>query len=1154
MKLLKRIILIKLLSLLGLSQLALGDDRFDWMNTDITALGSVFPCIEVPHMMGIHQTHTTLNVENNDVWVPTGVYVTQGKMLAISWNASNILPRPKKYRVLYRIDPRFNSPQLFIQQYDYTQAKYLTDFNSYRTGVLPFYQQTSGLLNSQRITDFNDYFNFVGRSKIQIHRDDVVNIFLDTNGDFFGSDGDLQTGLTGYFDPMTIFTDSSGLMNKILYTSAARWCQDIVTTANMATYTARCTPYPGQYSNNADHIPRLVGRPSETEFTSKILSIPSCPDNVNGPNNIPTCYYDKGRGFSVNAAGVVVKDNAQQFVHSPFTGKYFLYHYATSDGELDFTTSWPLSGMYNSLSYKMSGWQPYASSGNEVINYANLLGYVNSPANASDPVNFFHFGSYAMEIEIGNGTAVLSESDLSSIHVSYFISDTVTPNSSSPGTNASTDFKGNADASGYLWLKVSGAQNESGTINVTTANYTGSTWFSDVVYNDLLVPLRNQYNQLSQIIYEKLISNTTLQNISRSLLVLYIVIYGLAFLAGVVQITITDIVTRVVKISIIVALFSPTSWQFFNDNLFNVFVSGTDYLLNTIVGITSNVGNVFGFIDPIFDRYTNGDLWALLAIQLLQLHNGLAFFSILTVVAILTYFRGLLEVIITYCLAFLGIAVMISLAPFFILLMLFNQTRSMFDNWLSTLFSYMIQPTVLLVFFLLIDQLMAEYITEVVTKACWGILIPLKIAIDLSHIGIPISFTFQLPFLPGIPFYVPTIAQVSTINDLFDLDGTYIKIASSTFIFFIYSKLSSGLIEYVTLVVQYLTNVLAARREGQLQGSPNTVQDIINDIRNVSSPVTSTIEGIGNFAKEKFIDQKITHRSGPGSSQTDYSKIKRTTGTGGGSDSDENSILEELGGGRGRSGAVADETGNSLLGRDRSGAVSDETGNVAGRDRSDAEASKPKEEQVSRERSASVFENLQKDLSKASSEKTPPPQNDQSKAGAQAGPSQAAGAQAEKQESPSEPQSEKSNLGKNNNDSNQLSARKDLSSGNMDKDLDKEKDLEPEEAEIVEEVHEESVPEAELVQDKEEAQTPPKSQEKAPEAEASKAAENNGTREFDTRKAGIGDRHKNMTDAEKAAAAEKILPKKAPKEASRAGDDRARNKVDSESENEDDEK
>ena len=874
MQLIQKVILISISVLQCCIANAYGDDKdkFDWMNSNVKSFNP--GCIEAPIFSGMNQSQTTLNAEN-DMWVPTGVRVQEGKMFSMAWNLRGVAPRPQKYRVLYRIDPRFSKPQVFIQKYDYVQKKYITDFNTYKTQTLPYYQKKADIFSNQRLDDVNDYFNFSGRPKIQVKKGDVINITLDTNGSFFGSEGDMQAGLDGFVNKeLTIFTDSSGLRNKIIYASASSWCSDIMggnSTTPTADYMSRCA-IPNKYLNIGDQIPQLIGKPSDSNFTSKIISIPSCPDNADDQNNNQVCFYDAGRGVKVDVAGFTIKDHKQKFVKSPFTGKYFLYHYSDATGDLGFTTQWPIVGMYDDFLQTMAEWKSFIGNDDFVSN-TNFSTYLNSKVNA--PVNFFHFGAYTMEIEIGQANPVISGNDLNSIKVDYFISESDTPSVYSVVNSASQDFRGNAYASGFLWLRASGASSMSGNMIVNIANYTGSTWFSTVVYGSLVLPLREKYNELSRTIYEKLIRNAALKNIAKGLLVLYIVIYGLAFLAGAVQITATDIVIRVLKIGVIVALFSKTSWSFFNDNLFHVFIGGSDYLLNTVIGVTSNVGNIFGFIDPIFDRYANGNVWALLAIQLLQIQNGLAFFACLTIYSILTYFRAVLEVIINYCLAFLGIAVMISLAPFFILLMLFEQTKSMFDNWLSTLFSYMIQPTILLIFFLLIDQLMAEYITGVVVRACWGSLIDLKIAIDLSNLGIPISFSFSLPFLPSIPFYIPEVKEVTSIGDFFNKTGTFVRVATSCFIFFIYCKLAAGLIEYVTLVTQYLTNVLAARRDGKLQESQNPVKDIMNDMKKLASPVTSTARGIGNFAKEKLIDQKITHRTKAGVNDVDYSKIRK---------------------------------------------------------------------------------------------------------------------------------------------------------------------------------------------------------------------------------------------------------------------------------------
>src|SRR5207248_3075439 len=115
------------------------------------------------------------------------------------------------------------------------------------------------------------------------------------------------------------------------------------------------------------------------------------------------------------------------------------------------------------------------------------------------------FGVYAMVVEIGNGLATIDPSDATNINVKYTISNTGDPDPSSTPETASQNFQDNAYASGYLWLKVTGAESDSGIINVKIANYNGSNWFSTVVYNDIVQPLRNKYNQLSQLIYFKLV-------------------------------------------------------------------------------------------------------------------------------------------------------------------------------------------------------------------------------------------------------------------------------------------------------------------------------------------------------------------------------------------------------------------------------------------------------------------------------------------------------------------------------------------------------------------------------------------------------------------------------------------------------------------------
>jgi type IV secretion system protein VirB6 len=465
-----------------------------------------------------------------------------------------------------------------------------------------------------------------------------------------------------------------------------------------------------------------------------------------------------------------------------------------------------------------------------------------------------------MQLEIGSSEGIASTRAQQSLRVSYAItpSSTVSPIS---GVNVPQNANFNADQDGYLWLQVNSSDQSGalyGNITVNYGGYVGSTVFSDAVYNYIITPIQNEFAQVTQKFYKMLIADVFLQNIAHAMLVIYVIMYGLFFLIGMTKITVEDLVGRVIKISIVVELFSPTSWNFFNQYLFHAFLEGSNYLMTSAAGTSSSTTNIFGFIDPIFDRYTNPTVWGLLLIQLLQIQNCLFVFAIMTIYGIVIYCRAVLEVIVTYCLAFIGMSVMICLAPFFILLILFERTRSMFDNWLSTLFSYMIQPTMLLIFFLLIDQVISTQLYQTITKACWGCWIDLVIGLDLNNMKIPISFSFQLPFLPCIPFFVTQIEGISDSNQLFGKNGTFLAIATSSLIFYCMAEMSEKLMVYVRGIVTQLSGtsprIAAKTTGGNSDGGRDAAESVMGDITGITDMVTEPVKRKVNdliFGKDK---------------------------------------------------------------------------------------------------------------------------------------------------------------------------------------------------------------------------------------------------------------------------------------------------------------
>ena len=844
------------------------NSAYDWLSASFDTITSyISTCIEVPQFSGVTQDATTVNLTDAGKWISTGLQVTEGKTLQIEWTAPGVQPRPAKYKVMYRIDPRFENPQVFILKLDYAQNKYVSDFYQFSDGLLPRYQDTPEMTFTERLTDFTNYFNYVGRTKIPIAKDDVVNIILTDSTTYFTGVADMKTDLGSLDDLAVIYTQNPIADNKILYTNADQFCADGITVSRTE-YAHNCASV-GLYQDAVDNWKTFEGRITNTAFDVNKANLNPCSDSADGKDNIPLCYYDKGRGMQIKIGGTIIKDINEKFMHSSFTGKDFFYYLSDINGDLDFTTSWDIAGMYNGYPQFMKDW----SAETDYATFQNSL----STAKPNLTMNFLHFGRYLLDIEIGNADSTITKNDLDTIRVEYLVRQEGIPDNSAVGTVAEMQYRGNAPETGYLYVKVTKLdENLTGSIKVKFATYTGSTWFSDLVYAKLISPLRQNFNILTMQLYTKLITNIVLQNIAKTMLVLYIVFYALTFLAGATQITVLDIVIRVVKISMILILFSENSWAYFNGYLFSVFVDGVDSLMSQVSGVTSSVGNPFGFIDPIINKYTDPTTYALLFIQMLQIFSGMTYLAIMSIIAILIYFKAIVQVIVSYCIAFVGLAVMISLAPFFITFMLFEKTKSMFDNWLSLLFNYMLQPTVLLIFFLLIDQILTDQLSQTIVRACWGTLIPLSFNFDLNSISIPISISFTLPFFPGIPFYIPEITEPIDLDAIIAWRiNSLMKVATSAFMLFVISKVAGGLVDFVSSVVQQLTNVIISNRQVGPNGSMNPVKDITSDMARLASPAKSLANKARGFIKEKAVDQKISNKpNNDDGREINYDKFK----------------------------------------------------------------------------------------------------------------------------------------------------------------------------------------------------------------------------------------------------------------------------------------
>ncbi|WP_341755411.1 type IV secretion system protein [Candidatus Tisiphia endosymbiont of Ptychoptera albimana] len=196
---------------------------------------------------------------------------------------------------------------------------------------------------------------------------------------------------------------------------------------------------------------------------------------------------------------------------------------------------------------------------------------------------------------------------------------------------------------------------------------------------------------LVRSIYEGIIKTPGYRVSVSALLTLYIMFTGFSFLIGNVNLTHTELIIRIVKVSIVSTLLSSTSsWQFFHDYLFVFFMEGVEEILRIIKETAATGPGSWSIIGLMIAPQTMAKLFSLLFVDPLGF-----IYIILFLIALYFIFMMVFKATIIYLTALITVGMIIIMAPIFICFMLFGITRSLFENWLRQLISYALQPIIL---------------------------------------------------------------------------------------------------------------------------------------------------------------------------------------------------------------------------------------------------------------------------------------------------------------------------------------------------------------------------------------------------------------------------------------------------------------------------
>lgn len=259
---------------------------------------------------------------------------------------------------------------------------------------------------------------------------------------------------------------------------------------------------------------------------------------------------------------------------------------------------------------------------------------------------------------------------------------------------------------------------------VTVKNQEGAVNF----INGIIDPVReflfgkNGDSGFTEKAFKALVSNYMFSDIIRSVLVLALSFFGFRYMIGLSNISQTDLMYLVFKFGIIFTLVSPTAWEFFYENLFNMFINGVEVLIaatsnqiNSVldgsevsisfagssydVGLNNDpdagvVKQTFGFISETVQTFFAKEV----QIKIIGLLSTLPFGPIYASLIYLGMFYFLFAVVksfMMFIISLIMVSLLLFISPIIFIFILFETTKNIFEKWIRLLVNYSIQPVML---------------------------------------------------------------------------------------------------------------------------------------------------------------------------------------------------------------------------------------------------------------------------------------------------------------------------------------------------------------------------------------------------------------------------------------------------------------------------
>lgn len=274
---------------------------------------------------------------------------------------------------------------------------------------------------------------------------------------------------------------------------------------------------------------------------------------------------------------------------------------------------------------------------------------------------------------------------------------------------------------------------------------------------------------LTRRMYKGITENVDFVAGVRAAMALSIVFFAFNYMVGLSRITQKEFIHFAIKMSFMITLIGPTSWEFFYQYLFTLFLEGTDNLLQImtsqfqhiaaspiaaapynitqadinngvpnpglIPGLSTDGGydivrSNFAFLNETMARFFTTETNMKILALMMSFPIGFIL-GIMIYIAIAFFIFTVMKVLFVYLTSIIMISLLLFIAPIVIPFKMFKVTNSIFDKWLGQLISFSLQPVLLFTVLSIFNVFVFSTFYQLLSfDVCWSCVLSVDLPIS----------------------------------------------------------------------------------------------------------------------------------------------------------------------------------------------------------------------------------------------------------------------------------------------------------------------------------------------------------------------------------------------------------------------------------------